>query len=350
MGQKFEKLTREEFGKRYRAQFDHPRFEPLADEIDKLEEIAWGIYQAEEKAAHVQKAGEGFADPEQELAVEWLNARQAIQRAQRHFDEASSDTRILLISASPRTDATCPSEMAKSYRLAKHAGKTFKSEGCKVDFLDMSELSAVYGRRIYPCKACVSTAMPLCHWPCSCYPNFSRGQTLDWMNELYPRWVAAHGIMIVTPVHWHQAPSGLKLMLDRLVCADGGNPDPTTTAGKDAHKAKALELSGWHYPQHLKGRIFSLIVHGDTEGAETVRRSLHDSLAGMGLVSAGTGAVLDRYIGYFEEYAVSHEALDKDEPMWQETRHAALALAKAAQEMRAGRQPPGACLPHPRPK
>ena len=60
------------------------------------------------------------------------------------------------------------------------------------------------------------------------------GQIHDWMNELYPRWVAAHGVMIVTPVHWYQAPSVLKLMMDRLVCADGGNPDPTSTHGKEA--------------------------------------------------------------------------------------------------------------------
>lgn len=246
LGQKFEKWTRQEFRDRYLSQFDHPDFGLLADEIDKLEKIAWGIYEAEEKAPHVQKAGNGFADPEQELAVEWLNARKTIHRAQRQFEDASRATQILLISASPRTDATCPSEMAKSYRLAQQAQGVLQSEGCTVDFLDLSDLSAAYGRRIYPCKACVSTAMPLCHWPCSCYPNFSKGQILDWMNELYPRWVAAHGIMIITPVHWHQAPSGLKLMMDRLVCADGGNPDPTATSGKDAHKAKALEISGWH--------------------------------------------------------------------------------------------------------
>ena len=64
------------------------------------------------------------------------------------------------------------------------------------------------------------------------------------MNEIYPRWVAAHGVMIVTPVYWYQAPSVLKLMIDRLVCADGGNPDPTTTHGKKPEEAKALELDG----------------------------------------------------------------------------------------------------------
>src|SRR4051794_35700321 len=40
--------------------------------------------------------------------------------------------------------------------------------------------------------------------------------------------------MIVTPVNWYQVSSPLKLMMDRLVCADGGNPDPTRTHGKSA--------------------------------------------------------------------------------------------------------------------
>jgi multimeric flavodoxin WrbA len=56
----------------------------------------------------------------------------------------------------------------------------------------------------------VATSMALCHWPCSCYPNYALGQTDDWMNEIYPLWVAAHGIMIVTPVNWYHAPTALK--------------------------------------------------------------------------------------------------------------------------------------------
>jgi len=63
--------------------------------------------------------------------------------------------------------------------------------------------------------------------------------------------------MIVCPVNWYQAPSSLKLMIDRLVCADEGNPDPTSTGGKDPKRTKELELKGWHYPRHLAGR-FSL--------------------------------------------------------------------------------------------
>ena len=119
----------------------------------------------------------------------------------------------------------------------------------EADLLDLSLLTSEPALRIFPCKGCVSTAMPLCHWPCSCYPNHALHQTNDWMAEIYERWVAAHGVIVVTPVYWYQAPSTLKLMIDRLVCADGGNPDPTTTHGKDPAKAKALELAGWDYPE-----------------------------------------------------------------------------------------------------
>ena len=83
--------------------------------------------------------------------------------------------------------------MSKTFRLTKEAEKIFaETEGFKVDLLDLSVLTAEYGRVIYPCKACVSTAMPLCHWPCSCYPNHYLGQAQDWMYEIYLRWVAAH--------------------------------------------------------------------------------------------------------------------------------------------------------------
>ncbi|MGO4610659.1 NAD(P)H-dependent oxidoreductase, partial [Variovorax sp. 2RAF20] len=92
------------------------------------------------------------------------------------------------------------------------------------------------------------------------------------MNDLYPRWAAAHGVMIITPVYWYQVTSPLKLMMDRLVCADGGNPDPSSTHGKTVPEAKALELKGWDYPKHLAGRVYGLAVHGDVAGIEGVRR------------------------------------------------------------------------------
>jgi multimeric flavodoxin WrbA len=241
--------------------------------------------------------------------------------------------------------------MSKTFRLTKTAEEIFSaSAGLEVDLLDLSVLVAEYGRVIYPCKACVSTAMPLCHWPCSCYPNHYMGQTQDWMNEIYPRWVAAHGVMIISPVHWYQVPSTFKLMMDRLVCADGGNPDPTSTHGKNPEEAKALELKGWNYPRHLAGRAFSVVVHGDAEGADSVRRALHDWLSDMKLIPAGESAVFDRYIGYYKPYATSHDDLDKDEAIFEETRNAARALIKAISDLRKGFRPADRGLKDPRPK
>ena len=143
--------------------------------------------------------------------------------------------------------------------------------------------------------------------------------------------------MLIKPVNWYSPTSPMKLMMDRLVCADGGNPDPTTTHGKDAKKAKELELADWPYPRHLEGRVFSVIVHGDVEGAENVRRSLADWLRFMKLKPAGPSAELDRYIGYWKPYATSHDELDADENIQEEVRNAARCLVRATQARRDGR-------------
>ncbi len=55
-----------------------------------------------------------------------------------------------------------------------------------------------------------------------------------------------------------------------------------------------------------------MVVHGDVAGIEGTRRALCDWLDWMGLIDAGAQARLDRYIGYYEPYATSHEALDAD--------------------------------------
>ena len=288
--------------------------------------IAWDGYHNARKSPVTRKAGPEFADPHYDLSVDWLATRDAIRLSQTRHDDPASRSRVLLICGAARNDKTCPGEMSKSYRLIEMAKSVFENVEAEVDVLDLSVLTSEYGKIIYPCKGCVSTAMPLCHWPCSCYPNHSLGQVTDWMSELYPRWVAAHGIMIVTPVYWYQAPSVLKLMIDRLVCADGGNPDPTTTHGKTASEAKAIELKGWGYPRHLAGRSYSVVVHGDSAGTENLRRCLSDWLNDMHLVQAGTASSLDRYIDYFGSYATSHEALDAETAFHEEVRNAARSL------------------------
>jgi len=330
-------LDESEFRARYLQQFADPAFETLGAEIGRIAAIAWDGYVKGRKAPRTRKAGPGFADPAYDLSTDWLAARDAILAAQREHEDPAEPPCILIVNASPRSEHTCPGEMSKTWRLLELAQEICGTDGTLVHTLDLSRLASEYGRRIHPCKACYSTAAALCHWPCSCYPNHSLGQVQDWMNDIYPLWVRAHGVMLITPVHWYSPTSPLKLMMDRLVCADGGNPDPTSTHGKDAAKAKALELAGWPYPRHLQGRVFSVVVHGDVEGAENVRRSLADWLRFMKLKPAGPSAELDRYIGYWKPYATSHDELDADHAVQEEVRNAARTLLRAVQEQRQGR-------------
>jgi multimeric flavodoxin WrbA len=337
------------FAERFQQHFHDPHFAAAKNEIQHLTEIAWRNYEQNRKAPRTRKAGPGFADSHYDLSLDWIAAHEAIQAAELRQRDRSGPSRILGICGSPRSDETCPGEMSKTMRLIRLAREVVENAGMEFDLLDLSALAAEYGRVIYPCKGCVSTAMPLCHWPCSCYPNHSLGQVNDWMNEIYPRWVAAHGVFIATPVHWNQAPSVLKLMMDRLVCADGGNSDPTSTRGKDPAKAKELELKGWDYPRHLAGRAFALVVHADTEGAQNVRHALTNWLTSMHLVEAGAASI-DRYVGYYESYATSHGALDRDQNFQEEVRNTIRALIQQVQLSRAGQTEPGLELTEPRKK
>jgi len=350
-GQAPARLVRAEFSVRFRASFIDPAFRAEDQSIARLEEIAWQAYTDGRKAPCTQKAGPGYADPDYNLSTEWMATKQRLDAAQLRRADPMSPSRVLLVCGSARNDGTCPGEISKTFRLLGIARETLEQAGIQPDVLDLSLLTSEYGRNIYPCKGCVSTAMPLCHWPCSCYPNHSLHQTNDWMAEIYERWTAAHAVIIVSPVYWYQSPSPLKLMIDRLVCADGGNPDPTSTSGKNAGKAKGLEMAGWDYPQHLAGRAYGLIVHGDVAGIDGSRRALSDWLDWMGFIDTGAQARLERYIGYYEPYATSHDSLDRDEPVQEEVRNVARAVAKAVVELRAGRlqavQPAGS---RPRPK
>ncbi len=343
-------IARAEFTRRFNDRFTDPAFKGMHEAIGQLEQIAWDAYQDARKSPITRAGGPDFKDPSYELSVDWLATRAAVIQAQQQHEDPARRCRVLLVCASARNDKTCPGEMSKSSRLANAARATLESADLEVDLLDLSTLTSEFGKVIFPCKGCVSTAMPLCHWPCSCYPNYALGQVSDWMSEIYPRWVAAHGVMIITPVYWYQAPSVLKLMIDRLVCADGGNPDPSSTHGKQAAEAKKIELAGWNYPRHLQGRSYAVVVHGDAAGAENLRRSLSDWLNDMHLIEAGGAACLDRYIGYFEPYATSHDALDQDAAIQQEVSNAAAALARHIHQRRSGLRPPDEGLREPRPK
>ena len=71
----------------------------------------------------------------------------------------------------------------------------------------------------------------------------------------------------------------------------------------------------------------------------------------MGLIDAGDPARLDRFIGYYEPYATSHDSLDRDRDVQEETRNVARAVAHVTAALRSGRlQTRSPTCRRPRPK
>jgi hypothetical protein len=92
-------------------------------------------------------------------------------------------------------------------------------------------------------------------------------------------------------------------------------------------------------------------LYPDASPAENVRRSISDWMRFMQMMPAGPNAELDRYIGYWEPYATSHDAFDRDTGLRREVRNAALTLLEGLRAGRAGKQViPGAGLQQPREK
>jgi hypothetical protein len=139
--------------------------------------------------------------------------------------------------------------------------------------IDYEDLGNVYAReKIQPCNACVSTSMALCVWPCNCYAkNDSKEPDLMWNMDLYARLDMADAWAIIGPVNWYAPSSNLKLMFDRLVCMNGGNPDEATISHKNPEKAMSLEHTDkWKEMSrnHLEGRTAGFFCYGDEGGDE----------------------------------------------------------------------------------
>jgi hypothetical protein len=83
-----------------------------------------------------------------------------------------------------------------------------------------------------------------------------------------------------------QASGPLKAMIDRLVCADGRNPGPTSTHSKNAEEAKALEIKGWPHAA-LAGPLLRRCRPRRCRRRRSAQHALTSWAADMGLVPAG---------------------------------------------------------------
>ena len=180
--------------------------------------------------------------------------------------EATEDRplRVLLIAGSQRRLHSCPGLDSKARFLMLRMA-SMMPPGWQVDTEDLGN---EHGKpKIQSCNACVSSSMALCVWPCNCYgPKSDHQPDLMWDLGLYGRLARADAWAIIGPVNWYQPSSNLKLMFDRLVCMNGGNPRPDLIDKKDTLKAQALERSPlWRElsQNHLSGRTAGFFCYGD---------------------------------------------------------------------------------------
>ncbi|PJC48858.1 MAG: hypothetical protein CO035_01265 [Candidatus Omnitrophica bacterium CG_4_9_14_0_2_um_filter_42_8] len=177
--------------------------------------------------------------------------------------------RVLVIAGSSRRVTNCPAADSKAKFFAERA----KEKMPKDWVIDIFNAGNDYVLpKIQSCNACVSTSMALCVWPCNCYERHSFFEPdLMWDEDLYGRIYAADAIMVCAPVNWYNVTSSIKLLFDRLVCANGGNPDEKLIGHKDGALAAQLE----HSPKwkelsvnHLEGRTAAFFTYGDEGGDE----------------------------------------------------------------------------------
>jgi hypothetical protein len=80
--------SRAEFGKRFRSAYFDPAFRAEQAALDRIEAIAWDGYHEDRKAPVTRKAGPGFADPDYDTSVEWLETRERLACRRRQTDRS----------------------------------------------------------------------------------------------------------------------------------------------------------------------------------------------------------------------------------------------------------------------
>jgi multimeric flavodoxin WrbA len=84
-----------------------------------------------------------------------------------------------------------------------------------------------------------------------------------WDLDMYARLDLADAWAIIGPINWYAPTSNLKLMFDRLVCMNGGNPCEKIIKPKDPELAMKLEHSSeWQVMSlnHLEGPDGSFLL------------------------------------------------------------------------------------------
>lgn len=81
-GQAPAKLSRVEFRNRFEQAFCDPAFTNESDALSRIKAVAWDAYSDGRKSPVTCKAGEGYADPDYDLSVDWTETRARLEQAE----------------------------------------------------------------------------------------------------------------------------------------------------------------------------------------------------------------------------------------------------------------------------
>ena len=142
-----------------------------------------GVRRATARRRAPARPGPASPIPTTSCRVEWLAARDAIAGRAAAAARSAAPLAHAARSAARRAAtrparARCP-RRSGSLQLAREIVEARRARGRPAR--PQPPHLRVRPRRSTPARRCVSTAMPLCHWPCSCYPNHAHGpgQRLD---------------------------------------------------------------------------------------------------------------------------------------------------------------------------
>jgi len=176
---------------------------------------------------------------------------------------------IIIFQGSPRKINSCANQVPKTQKIAEYLIEKW-SVFSNLELIDLS----VGNTTIQPCKACISTSNGMhCHWKCTCYKKGSvKSPDLMYESDIYDKLEKCDGFLVLTPIHWYSVSSQVKLMFDRLVCANQTitKEQANDIFGKGNIKNSELtgraELSGKYknlLKNHLEGKWAAFYAHGD---------------------------------------------------------------------------------------
>ena len=278
-GQSPGKLERGDFLARFRNLFWDPVFEKFANELSSIGEVAWQAHAEGRKSPVTQKAGPDFADPDYDLSVEWLAARRAIAAAEKRWRDRTTQRRVLLICASPRTDDTCPGEMSKTYRLAM-AAKDRLAADCEVDFLDLSRITNGKLELVIAPVDLNETVRHICG---ICRPEMeARGTVLNVQLD------ESAGLIMADAARLHQVLWNVLKNAVKFTPREGAITITTERLSEDRCAVRVTD-SGIGIAPDMLPRVFDAFEQG---GAAVTRR-----FGGLGLGLAISKAIVERHGG-----------------------------------------------------